>query len=112
MGELKAQLRDAEHETARLVAEKDAQIVALKEKYVDCMRSNTAVRHNIVDVSQEKKVFEISLRKGQSAMFADDSSRAARQRKEMRDLQKLSQLQAQEIVRLRTEIEALGKKSG
>jgi len=110
--ELKAQLRDMERYSAQCIKKKDEEIVALKEHYVQSMRNNTEVRHHIVDVSQEKKHFETMLSKGQSAMFADDSARAGKQRKEMRDLQKLSQLQAQEIARLRSEIESLGKKSG
>jgi len=110
--ELKAQLRDLERYSAQCIKKKDEEIVSLKEHYVQSMRNNTEVRHHIVDVSQEKKHFETVLNKGQSAMFADDSARAGKQRKEMRDLQKLSQLQAQEIGRLRSEIESLGKKSG
>lgn len=110
--ELRAKLRKLERESARRVQEADNKIVELKADYVDCMRQNTGTRHDIVDVSKAKKVYETTLRKGQTQMFVDHSVRQDKQRKEMDDLQKLSQLQAHEIQRLRSEIEALGKKSG
>ena len=109
---LKEQLRVLEAHVVHKIKEMDEQVLLAKQELNEKLRTNTQSINGMVKLKDDRAFYDKELGEAQADVAVDSSFRNAQEAEEKKRLLQLSDLQTQEIQKLRDEIGRLSRKGG